>query len=1632
MTDPEDQVPDDQVRRDEAATPSEAGGGHIPSGGDEPPVGHRRILTALEVLRHDRPEVLAEFAQATLRRIPDSQLRNADPQAAARRILQAFEAIDRRRDDEVAIRMTVPTTGLDGRPRATTVIEVASEDRPFLLSTVVDELERRGYRVTRALHPIVGVERADDGRVTRILPARTAERRESLLHLELDDRVPDDRVDELRSELNRLVDDVMVATRDFAEMRARIEAVAQELHDGDWPHTDPDEALEAADLLEWLLDGNLLLLGVREYALVGSGDDRAIQVVAGSGLGLLADESGSRYAEPVRIADLPEPLRERAADPPLLTVTRTTRLSTVQRRVRMEYFGLVRRDEEGRPDREVRLLGLFTRKGLAEPARTTPVLREKLRAILEREDVVEGSHDEATMVSLFQALPKDELFQADVDELHRTTVSLFHAEEHREIRTLVRLDVHTRTVSVLVAVPRDAYSPQLRERIQRLLVERYSADRVDVDVSLGDRHEALARFLLHVSGPVPDVSVASLQRDVRQVARSWLDEVVADLMRRLGESEAQRLVTAVAHRLPRAYRDSSEVEEAVGDILLLDRLLSDDIELLVAFQNGDTTEPRLKAAKRGAPLELSSFLPILESVGLTVIEEIPHRLTDDVAPSAGPAQQAHLHDFGVRVVGFDVDADGPRVADAILAGWRGHLEIDALNRLVITAGLDWRDVAILRTYHRYRRQVGTPYTPEYVNETLVSHPDVVRALVRHIHARFDPALAHDQGATRAVVVAACDRLERLDHDRILRGLLHVVDATVRTNAFRPDAIADGSGEPYVALKIDPSTVPDATPPIPHREIFVRSPRVEGVHLRGGPVARGGLRWSDRRDDVRAEVLDLVKAQILKNALIVPTGAKGGFVLTREPDDPEALRDEVRRQYVTFVRGLLDVTDNLAGDEVLPPPDVLRHDGDDPYLVVAADRGTATFSDMANELSARYGFWLDDAFASGGSAGYDHKELGVTARGAWVAVQRHFRELGIDVQSDPVTVVGVGDMSGDVFGNGLLRSRAVKLVAAFDHRDIFLDPDPDPGASFDERQRLYDLPGSSWQDYDRDLISPGGGVFPRSVRTVPLPDEVRALLRLDAPELSPLELIRAILTAPVDLLFAGGIGTYVKASTERHEDLGDRSNEEVRVDAADLRARVIAEGANLFITQRGRIEYARRGGHLNQDAVDNVAGVATSDHEVNVKILLNLAMEDGRLVRGERDEMLADLADDVVAHVLRQVDLQTASLSQELDRSPRMLDAYDRFLERLETSSDLDRDVEVLPSTDELVARGEAGAGLTRPELATLLAWAKRHLKETLLASDVPDLGLLEPLLAEAFPAKLSERFEDLLPRHRLRRELIATLVANDVVDRMGATFVPSLAEESGFELPDVVVAYRLARELTQAQRWWDQLDAAALTHDPARLLEFEDQIDQLVAHITMSLVTDPLLSDPERLLARDQPVAASLITGMLTLGTDAQCRARLAHARWLVDDLVHEDLARLLACTRDLAMIPDVAAVLSEVGEHRGAVDVSDAFLRLGDQLGVDRLERVLGRLEATQPWSRRQHRGLASDLRRLRRDATRAALLDHPDVDEPGAVTAFLERRAPAIARAQGVIRDVEKAEDIGLDAVAVAVRAIWDAIEV
>ncbi len=1531
------------------------------------------------------------FARAVLHRVPAVQLALAGSAATADAVIDSFRFVDARPSREVRVRVYDPDVALDGGHPVGSVVEVSCQDRQFIVSSLTEELRGLGHKVVRELHPVFGCERDEGGALMAILPARPAAWRESFVQIQLGDRVADDARPALVAALRAILADVFSATGDYGAMRAQVEeaAASARASAGRFP---ADEAAEAGDLLEWLLEGNFVLAGCCRFL--------GREGFVGGALGILSrPDAALRRREP-------------AAGPPiLLRIVRTREVSTVHRQVPLHCIDLM--DGE---DAVFRVVGVFTRKANAEPAAVTPVLRFKLRRILELEDVVERSQDEAALVSLFQALPKDQLFETDVASLRRLLVELLTAEDEHDVRVLVRVDALNETVSALLSIPGELYNPALRHRIERFLLAQLDGDRVDVDVSLGDRPEALVRFVVHVPGPPPDQPLDALERELRLLCRTWDQHVVAALETSDGEARARRAETW-AGWFPEAYRNAVSPEAAVDDILHLEELFAgDDVIRIVLSPGRDGGPPaRLKVFTLGAGVELSGFLPILESLGLWAVEDRPYALGGDEA-------LAHLHDFGVKDPNgaLDVGRDGPRLAAAALALWHGRDEIDSLNRLVLRAGMEWDDVAVLRAYRRYRSQVGTTFTTAYVDDVLVDNAPIAAGLVELFAALFDPARSAGREVVaelRQRVSDGCDAVARLDHDRILRGLLALVDATLRTNRY-----VGGRGD-HLALKLDSAAVPGMPRPVPFREIFVHGPAVEGVHLRWGPVARGGIRWSDRGDDYRSEVLDLMRAQVLKNAVIVPTGAKGGFVVRRPPAGGVGAGP---RAYEMFVAALLEVTDNVVGDDVVAVP--RRRDGDDTYLVVAADRGTASFSDLANRVSSEHGFWLGDAFASGGSSGYDHKQLGITARGAWMAVRHHFAELEIDVQSEPVTVVGIGDMSGDVFGNAMLRSEQLALVAAFDHRDIFVDPNPDPAVSYRERARLFALPRSSWQDYDRSLLSPGGGVWSRLEKRIVISEQARAVLRVDTTELTAPELIRAILQAPVGLLFTGGIGTFVRASTEPDQEIDDRANADVRVEGSSVRARVVGEGANLGLTQRARIEYARRGGHVNTDAIDNAAGVDISDHEVNLKILLRPAIEAGELTIPQRDRLLDEVCDEVVGAVLCDCALQSMALARAFATTSSDMAATEALMQELEAAAVVDRAVEALPDASEMQVRKEAGAGLTRPELAVLLAGAKRSVTARLLASDVPDQPALHEALVAYFPPGLVARFGHLLPTHRLRRELVASVVANDVVNRMGATFVTRVAGDTGAAPAAVAAAYWIASSVVCAGEWWAELDGEEGLPPTGMLLAAAPLISDLLDAVTRDYLRRNETGDIAATVARDRSGLRDLMAGIGSIGTPHRRRLRARRADALVDSGLDPAMALRWAALPDLEVGPDSAELARSTG--RPVTAVAEAVLQLGESLGIDRLGERLGQAVPEGRWGRAAWRGLLDDLDHLRRAAAERALEDHADLTEAEAVLRFLVDRASHVGELTRLLREIESEPQPSLDAVAVATRAVRRAI--
>ena len=1537
-------------------------------------------------------------------------------------VRSAFAFVDGRGNHPAAVRVFAPTVETDGYAVPGVVIETCTDDCPFLVDSVTEELAARNLSVGMLLHPMIGTHRAEDGRVERVMKSRDAAHRESVMHIEIERALNEQDREDLEGRIRVILHDVRLVVRDFEPMQERVRHMAELARRAAITYS-PQEVGETVDFIEWLLQLNFVFLGYREYRLDDTPDGRTIQAVPASGLGILSDVSMSSFADATPLDTLDPDIRRRIEEGELLVITKTRAYSSVHRRARMDYVGVRIVSAEGKIEGEARLIGLFTSKAYMEPAAKTPLLHHKLEQIIAAEDLIPGSHDYKEVVELFESFPRDELFQATSGELRHLVVGLLQLEKHGGIRVLVRKDLYGRQVSIVVALPREKFSASLRKRLQEMFRGRFGGTSVDYHLSLGETESAKIFFTVHVTPgtQIPEIPYEELEAEVERLARTWEDDLLDHLTARFGPERGPLLAAEYGPRFPDYYKTTeTDWDQVAMDVERLERLETEVDGFVIGIGNEMVGErlTRVKLYKTGGKVDLSAFMPLLESLGLRAVEEIPIAMRGE--------GRVYIHDFGVldaRGAVLNLVTEADLVCDALTAMWRGDAEVDSLNRLVIFAALSWQDVHILRAYRKYRMRVSTRFTEEYRNDALAENPHIARRLAELFAVKFDPvrdAPAEEAAAIRDQIREDLRAVESLDQDTILRSMLGTIEATCRTNAY----VAD---RPALAIKIRSADVPEMPKPNPLFEIFVYSSQMEAIHLRGGMVARGGIRWSDRKEDYRTEVLGLMKAQKVKNAVIVPDGSKGGFILKRPTFSPEELRAEVLTQYVTFMRGMLDLTDNLEQGAIRHPEGVRVLDGDDAYLVVAADKGTATFSDTANDVAEEYGFWLGDAFASGGSAGYDHKALGITARGAWESVKRHFREVGVDVLRDPFTCVGIGDMSGDVFGNGLLYTGSVKLVAAFDHRHVFVDPDPDPTASFAERGRLFELAGSSWNDYDRSLLSPGGDVFDRKLKSVTPSKEARVALGIgeDVPdEMTPDQLIRYILLAPVDLLWNGGIGTYVKAAAESNGDVGDRANNGVRVSGAQVRARVVGEGGNLGFTQRGRIEYARAGGRINNDFIDNSAGVDTSDHEVNWKILLGLAIQRGELTLQGRNELLQDCAPDVVQHVLYDNYLQAQILSQEEEVAAQRIDAYEELMVSLETDGELERDVEFLPGAEEMGERRAAGQGVSRPELAVLLAYAKRHAYRELLESDLPDSEYLASDLERYFPQKIVDRFGHLLTEHPLRREIISTLAANDVVNSQGITFVSRMVTETGASPADVVKAFRIARDVTGAVGRWSDVEALDGLVNPAMQSELMSAVDWLVETTSRWYLVHGAAHILGEAVAESRASFAEVSDAISQVGPDAWRDEHEQVARRLIAEGVPEAVAFRHAFQPELVHAPDIIAVA--LATARSPLEVARGFFVLGEGLDIDWLESQLDALPASNRWQRWAQQSMEDDLFALRRRLCERVLevADGASIDD--GIERYFSERAQAYDRVKRFLRGL-KAEGVAdLSQVTVAIRQI------
>ncbi len=1531
---------------------------------------------------------LVAFANAYKRRMPEDEEPTISADQFEAEISCAFGLLNERGREPFVVRVFHPTVDTCGYETTGSVVEIVTDDASFLVDSISNRLTRLGYTIARHFHPVVGTSRDSSGDLSEVASGKDASHRESLQHYELVESLSDAEERDLESQLATAIRSIRTTVRDYEPMRFAVRRMAHyAFEDGAAFHR--EEVDEAIAFLDWLLEDNFILLGYREYDIVDEGDGPAIVAKPDSGLGILSEGSHSRFAEPVPLGDLSPDLRGRYESGRQLVISKTNSRSTVHRDSRMDYVGLRRVNPDGTPKGEARLIGLFTSKAYMAPSATTPILRRKLRRILAEEDLVEGSHDHKVITQIFESFPKDELFSITREDLRASLVGLLEAEEHQHVRLFVRNDMLQRNVSILVVIPRDRFDANLRRQLQDLILERYGGVSIDYQLTLGETGDARIHFTVWIDGAIPAVPFDGLEQDVYRLTRTWEDRVCQTIAGTRDQAAARALIESYAYRYPAHFRAASSLGEAAQSIVDVDALMSSDDPIRVSiFNEADSDEhlTRIVVYSRGGKRDLSEMLPLIEDLGLRVVEEIPTRLsTDDDGDD-----ELFAHDFGVLGPDggcLDVAACGGRVSEALTATLVGEGESDGLSRLLVLTDLDHEKINVLRAYRSYWHLVNPAFSKSYVAEALAGYPDITDDLVRLFESRFGPDADESvESAIRANLLERLEAVASLDEDRILRAFLGLIDATVRTNAF----LKTGS----LAFKFLSAKVPAAPEPRPMYEIFVFARDVAGVHLRGGMVARGGIRWSIRRQDYRTEVLGLMKAQMTKNVVIVPTGAKGGFVMRRVADPVAGPTfDEVKDGYRVFIRALLDVTDNYEEGQVVHPFGVRTLDGDDPYFVVAADRGTATFSDTANDIAVDAGFWLDDAFASGGSTGYDHKALGITARGAWESVRRHFMELDVDVESDPITVVGIGDMSGDVFGNGMLLSRSIRLVAAFDHRHIFIDPDPDPERSFMERERVAELGRSSWDDYNRDAISPGGGVFPRSLKRIELTEEMRSSLGTTSTEMNPPELISAILKAPVDLLWNGGIGTYVKAKSETNDDAQDRSNDTVRVNGRDLRCRVVGEGGNLGFTQAGRIEYDRSGGRIFTDFIDNSGGVHCSDREVNIKILLRIAEQSGELTGNARNELIQEVSDDVVAAIVYDNFVQAQILSQEAAASAGRMESYEDLMVRLEAVAGLDRDIEVLPSTEIMSERMRSGRGMARPELAVLLAYAKGHLTDELVDSDLPESAFFESLLTSYFPVEIVDRFEVLILAHPLRRQLVSTIVANEMLNSQGITFVSRIEAETGAGAAEIVRAYRTARGVVGASTRWREVENLAGSVDAEVLRQLLAGVDGLVETTTRWFIgrsgTEPIVERIEAYRTGFVEIANEI----RSMGPK-QWQNRLGRRmKRFVDLGVPEEIAIAHVFQVELVHAPDIIDVAADTGLPLR--DVGRAFYRVGHAFHIDWLEREIESLPASTRWQRWATLSLEQELMSLRRAIVERVLSEDHDGDVDAAFSLFAEAMA-------------------------------------
>ena len=1594
-----------------------------------------RTLEIFEALRdrvraqvpHAQIEQVERFLTQYYLRVTLEELVERDPVDLYGAAMAHWRLLRHREPGRHLLRVYNPDFEQHGWQSNHTCVEICTDDMPYLVDSVGMCLNRHGFALHQVIHPLLRVRRDSAGDLLAIMVDDDQDdgRYEAVIHVEFDRETDATQLLRLATDLEHVLGEVRTVVDDWAAMREQLAGIRAELSATPPPHLVADDVAEVGQFLHWLEHRHFTFLGFEHLTLAVEGSQTVLQPSVGSGLGILRHDTDAGLLR--TYAGLPTDTACLALTPDLLVILKAAARATIHRPVQMDYVGVKQFDSDGQIIGEYRFLGLYTSAAYQADPRIIPSIRGKIAYVLQRSALPPRSHSGKALLDIILSYPRDELFQADRAVLYDNALGILHLQERQRVRLFVRQDPYDRFLHCMVFVPRDHYNTEVRLRMQEHLVAAFDAERSDFDVHFSESLLARINFTVYsAGGTIPAYDVAQLEESLRRITRNWRDELHQLLLERHGEEIGNDLARRYREAFPAAYREDYPARTAVHDIERMEAVGAGAALEMALYRPPEAPDSmlRFKLFRCGSGIPLSLVLPMLENMGVIVQEERPY----EIEPHKGAA--IWVHDFGLRYdrAGLRIEDFRAIFQDAFAQVWTGQIENDGFNRLVLRAGLPARDIAVLRAYCKYLRQIGIAFSQSYMEDSLANNPAIAQLLIELFKARFDPENRHDAALRaeqlRARIHEALDAVVNLDEDRILRRFVDLIDATVRTNRFQRDH--QGAPKTYLSFKFAATQIKDLPLPRPLYEIFVYSPRVEGVHLRGGKVARGGLRWSGRREDFRTEVLGLMKAQTVKNSVIVPVGAKGGFVLKRALEARDALRNEAVECYRLFIRGMLDLTDNRRAGVVVPPPAVVRYDDDDPYLVVAADKGTASFSDIANAVAAEYEFWLGDAFASGGSAGYDHKKLGITARGAWESVRHLFAGLDRDVDNDDFTVVGIGDMAGDVFGNGMLLSRHIRLIGAFNHQHIFLDPNPDPALGFAERQRLFETSGSSWADYRLAAISAGGGVYARSAKSIALAPEARQALDVSSEHLTPDDLIRALLCAPVDLLWSAGIGTFVKSSRETHADAGDRANDNLRVDARDLRCKVVGEGGNLGFTQGGRVQFARRDGRINTDFIDNSGGVDCSDHEVNIKILLNEVVVRGDLTMKQRDEILAAMAGEVTDLVLENNYRQARAVSVAEVESQAQLEWYRRVINALEHTGQVNRSLDELPDDAALGRRRSRGQGLQRPEIAVVMAHQKIALNQALLASDLVDDPHLESDLEHYFPQPLWAAYAADARRHRLRREIVATVAANGLVNHAGITFIQRLRDETAASAADLARAYTVARDVFAMRDLWAAIDGldghlpqpvqTAAIIDTQRLLERATR--WFLRHHREHA---PLASTVERFLPAVQEVAKRV--SKLVAGSEREALDRT------VQNLRAEGMPARLAYR-----IAGLEPVYSSLDIHEIATvatapiaQVIGVYFQLGSRLDLHWLRQQTAELQADNAWQERARTALTDELYDLQAALTALVLREGSQARAVEArVQSWLSSHGSAIERCQSMLTEIRSSETRDLAMLSVATRTL------